>query len=102
MSWKLEFAGGDSTQSSARGWTLRVNDRGLQNCAVGAIKIIDNRHDSLRRHLEDRAASRAVEVPIGCQEQWSLYVVGSFQVKIPVETKKTMLPVEENTLAICW
>ena len=28
------------------------------------------------------------------------YVVGSFQVKIPVETKTTMLPAEENTLAI--
>jgi hypothetical protein len=28
------------------------------------------------------------------------YVVGSFQVKIPVETKKTMLPAEETTLAI--
>ncbi len=28
------------------------------------------------------------------------YVVGSFQIKIPVETAATMLPVEENTLAI--
>lgn len=28
------------------------------------------------------------------------YVVGSFQVKIPVETKETMLPAEETTLAI--
>jgi hypothetical protein len=46
------------------------------------------------------APKAAVAVTVAEPRVWERYIVGSFQVKIPVSTGAAMLPVEETTLAI--
>ena len=48
------------------------------------------------RHAHAPAPALAVAAP----QVWERYIVGSFQVKIPVSTGATMRPAEETTLAI--
>ena len=49
-------------------------------------------------HVHALVPARAVAVQE--EEVWERYIVGSFQVKIPVSTGAAMLPAEETTLAI--
>jgi hypothetical protein len=46
------------------------------------------------------AGTVPVQTVVEDRQAWERYIVGSFQVKIPVSTAKAMLPAEETTLAI--
>ena len=64
------------------------------------IQIAAARETRRRRGAPQAFAETPPAAPLSVRLDYERYIVGSFQVKIPVSTSQAMLPAEETTLAI--